>query len=535
MGSTAKKTATKPSTKASTGRSTMDRVQDVPRRFVEGGWDFVKNTANALSHPLETAGAVNDLATGGWNQLYRQFLPAELSAAAQDLPQETMFKRGVAQPTARAARFAKEHPREVPGKVGNYALDNPFDVALLASMGAGTAAKGAEAAGFARTANALGKISEVTNPITAPLKATRAAVRPVGRGLSKLGKEVLGTSTGAGKGAIDVAVQGGPAFERAMRGQITGEEIVDNAKNALSVIKNNRGAAYRAKLEEISKITEPIDPEEIWGKVQKLMDSYGIKVDRGKRTIDMSRTGLGARGVKDIKNVINTLMGWGSKPGDFTPAGLDILKKQLGDFYSDSSNARGFVSATERAVKDTIVKNVPEYATMTKGYEEATRLIKDIESNLMLRKEGISGRITADQTLRRLSSALRENFDMRRDLLQALGTEAGADIEGQVAGYAMSQWTPRGGLAKIGAGGSALSLGLFNPKLWPVLVAGSPRVVGEFLNAYGKAARALRKPAQAVKAAAKEAASSKDLVPAAAVVEPAGSQRKWKSLGILEE
>jgi hypothetical protein len=83
----------------------------------------------------------------------------------------------------------------------------------------------------------------------------------------------------------------------------------------------------------------------------------------------------------------------------------------------------------------------------------------------------MTGRITADNTLRSLSFALRENYEMRKKLLTALGTELGTNIAGQIVGYVGSQWTLRGGLAKLGVGGSLYYLHLFNQKLWPILSA----------------------------------------------------------------
>jgi hypothetical protein len=165
---------------------------------------------------------------------------------------------------------------------------------------------------------------------------------------------------------------------------------------------------------------------------------------------------------------------------------MDALKRRVADFWSDSSQARGFVSSMGRTIKDTLVKSVPEYAKMTKGYEETTRLIKDIESNLMMRKEGMSGRIVPDQTLRRLMSAMKENFEGRKTLLEALQTQGGEDVMGAVAGYNMKSFMPRGitgtGAAIIGS----LYAAAINPKFWPLVLSSSPRVAGEFLRLYGK-------------------------------------------------
>jgi hypothetical protein len=90
--------------------------------------------------------------------------------------------------------------------------------------------------------------------------------------------------------------------------------------------------------------------------------------------------------------------------------------------------------------------------------------------------------------LRRLTSAMRDNFPLRRELVNALSEASGEDIAGLVAGQAMSPVLPRG-IAGTGPVlvGEALMAKFLSPQLWPVLAASSPRLQGEFLSLYGKA------------------------------------------------
>jgi len=124
---------------------------------------------------------------------------------------------------------------------------------------------------------------------------------------------------------------------------------------------------------------------------------------------------------------------------------------------------------------------------MTKGYSEATKLIKDVEADLMLRKQGMSGRVTADKTLRRLMSSMRDNFEMRRELVEILGDQGGKDLSGQIAGYTMNTAIPRG-LSGTGPAltGQAAFAHFINPSFYGVIAASSPRVQGEFLRLFGK-------------------------------------------------
>lgn len=491
--------------------------RSVPKNVVDVG----KGLYQTVRHPFETAKNIGGLAgtvgRAGMEKLTGEEIDPEARAAleATGIPESI------------------RNPKGIPQRAWNYLYNKPVDVAMMVSPTLGAFGKGAELAGLPRVGNVLTKAAEWTNPITAPTKA----ISPATKALKRVGKETVGALTGGGPGFVEEAAKGSEMFQKAMRGQISGEEIVETAKDALGRMSENRGRNYRARLENIKDINDDLDISRIKNKSNALKEEYGIKdlitqetktVDTGilgpkgekitrpeitsKKTTDYTRTAVGKRGTRDLRETIKIIDDWGSKPGDRTALGLDTLKKQLDDFYSDSSKARAFVASMRNEVKKTIVENVPEYSEMTKGYEEATRLIKDIESNLMLRKEGMSGRITADQTLRRLSSALRENFEMRKDLMDILGTQGAKDVSGMVAGHVASQVIPRGLIGKWGAGGEAYIVYL-HPKMWPILAASSPRVVGEFLNAYGWAMKKAGRIPEKVGRAAKFATSPTGVTP----------------------
>jgi len=329
-------------------------------------------------------------------------------------------------------------------------------------------------------------------------------------GLGKLGKQAIGKLTGAGEGATAKAVESGVLntaknplksatnFDRAMRGEMSGQEVVELAQTELGKIKNVRQSQYQASLKKIQDMgqnvptipgqpapqVKQIDPTPIRDELTKLADRYriGLKINStGEVMIDTSQAAMGKSGRADIKEVIQEIGEW----KDFSPLGLDALKRRVADFYSDSSAARQFVISIKNTIHDTIAKDVPEYAKMTKNYEKLSTLIKDIESNLMMRKSGMSGRIVSDQTLRRISSAMKENFELRRELVDALSKQ-GEDVTGAVAGYTMKNFTPRGlsgtGMAIVGSTAAAL----LKPELLPLVAMSSPRVAGEFLRLFGK-------------------------------------------------
>jgi len=448
-------------------------------------WNIGKGIVQlAGTNPVDVAIGLGKVAVGGSAALQKKMgiIPESTKVEGEDAARE------IAAPFVKAVR----NPSGIPQQVLDYIYEKPVSAAMNVSAGLGVAGKTAEVSGLAKTASVLSNGSELTNPVTASVKAIKQ-MSPAGRLISKGLKETIGATTGAGPGAVEEALKGNKSFVKAMRGDITGEEIVNNAKQALNSIKDKRALDYQTRLAEITKTKNAnIDITPIKQKLKDLLSNYNVKMSvdpkTGEAVIDTSRVAMGHKGIKDIEGIIKELDGWGSQSGDLTAVGLDTLKRRLSDFYSDSSQARHFVASMESTVKNTITKAVPEYGQMTKGYSEATTLIKDIESGLMMRKQGMTGRVTADQTLRRLSSSMRENFEMRRELVDILGAQSGKNIAGEVAGYTMSPMIPRGLVGKMAAG-SAGYIAYLNPKFWPMLAASSPRVMGEFLNVYGKALR----------------------------------------------
>lgn len=332
------------------------------------------------------------------------------------------------------------------------------------------------------------------------------AIGLAAKGVGAIAKPVLGRLSGTGAGAIEEAVKSGmqptssmnpfkstTTYDKALRGKVSGEDIVDSARTALSRLKDARTGAYQTQLQAIAQNQASIDLRPIKGEVVSLMQKYNVKIDPTTGAIDTSRIAMGKTGRNDIKDIIEEVSAWGTKQGDNTALGLDTLKRRLDDFYSDSSQARQFVTQLRNKVKDSIVANVPQYDQMTKGYTEATKLIKDVEAGLMLRKQGMSGRIVADQTLRRLMSSMKDNFALRKELVDVLGKEGGEDLGSAIAGYTQNSVVPVG-LAGTGPAlvGSAALAKYFDPTFAGVLVASSPRVQGEFLRMLGKGIKTVK-------------------------------------------
>lgn len=335
-------------------------------------------------------------------------------------------------------------------------------------------------------------------------KAISTAAKLTGKAIGGVAKQFLGKTTGAGPGAIEEAVKAGEAetpvknlfnkvvgrpveqtaFTKAMRGAIPKEQVVGDALEALKQVKDLRSNAYRSELAKLSKDKTNIDITPIQDKLKKLLSQYNIKITNDG--LDFSRSAIDRQARNSVKEIVDDVSGWGTQADDLTPLGLDTLKRRLDDFYTDSSNAGAFVTAIRNSVKDTITQSVPKYAIMTGEYASATKQIRELEKSLMLGKDK-----TADQILRRLTSSMRENFDMRREMVDILGSKGGKDLAGEVAGYAMNQPLPKGLVGPLAMGGAGVA-SYINPSFLPLLATASPRTVGEFLKVFGSASREVK-------------------------------------------
>jgi len=159
--------------------------------------------------------------------------------------------------------------------------------------------------------------------------------------------------------------------------------------------------------------------------------------------------------------------------------------------------ARNVADAAYNAIKNEINSQAPGYAKVMKDYELASNTLKDIESSLSLGKKA-----NIDTSVRKLQSIMRNNANTNygRRLEQAQMLEgAGAEtLMPQLAGQALSSWTPRS-LQGIGSAITAAGSAVTNPAYLASLPLTMPRVVGETAYYAGKAAGAPQRLAEALK------------------------------------
>lgn len=346
---------------------------------------------------------------------------------------------------------------------------------------------------------------KVTNPIRAIGKTTAALADPIGTGMTDI---IGGLGTHTGGDSLRLAAQAGrqggdaaQAFLDNMRGSAPLEDVVTSAKGAVSQLKAERGAAYRAGMGDVAKDQtvlsfDPID--------QALAKTNGVKNFKG---IDTSPATAATRG-----EVGSLIAQWKSlDPAEYhTPEGFDAMKQRIGDIRDNlpyGTPQRVVADNAYHAVRGAITDQAPGYAKVMKDYETASGLIDNIQKTLSLNPKA-----SVDTSLRKLQSIMRNNvnsnYGQRADLAQVLTEHGAPNLQYQLAGQSLNKLTPRGlgaaeaGIPIIAAAASG------NVAPLAALPFMSPRLMGEAAYATGAAGRKLAPVASAIGKVAPEAGAA---------------------------
>lgn len=405
------------------------------------------------------------------------------------------------------AKIAAEAEDEF--KKGNYASGTAHVVNYLLNglpgVG-GTLDVAQKQAESGDVSGALGTTAGLATNLYVGAKAPELAEKAAdiaGKVTSKIGKGVAaieGKMTGAGAKPLEQAATAPtPGLIEQMRSPDE-MRVLGDMKDALENVKQSRAANYSAQLEKISSPDQPpIDPTPILAKLDSQLEQFRVgKVPEPPprmtgpeymqwRTkyagqtpgeLDFSASPIGKSGQVDIQHVHDLVSNW----PDWSPAGADALKRRIADLYSDSGQARALITSVKNEVKQGIVDQVPEYATMTKDYENASRFLDSLKDlSIDAKNPGTA--------IRKITTTLNQNNEYRNMLVEALNQYSEKDLKGEIAGLALSKLAPRGIMGP--ASGAGLLYGIMTGSLSPHAVAAaaltSPRLMGEVAVAMGQA------------------------------------------------
>ena len=457
-------------------------VGEAARNIPSSAVEFAKNTVQPILHPIETAENFKNLGLGVLEKT--GILPGTEHEKYADA----------------VGRFLADRYGGIENVKRTLATD-PVGLAGDLSMiltGGGSAA--------ARAPGVIGEIGTAARAAGTAIDPLRAAAA-AGRGAGHVASEVLGVTTGAGglplRHAQQAGFEGGQAAQ-AFRENITGaaplEQAVNEARAAVRHLRQERGAAYRQGMADVGADATVLDFNRI---DRAVTQAQGVKTYRG-RSGTAQEQNLSPRTEGIRTEMENAIEHWRSlDPAEFhTPEGIDALKQQLGNIRDATQLHTPERVAADRiynAVRQTIVDQVPEYAHVMQGYEQASRQVREIERTLSLNPNA-----TIDTALRKLQSTLRDNvntsFGRRTELADFLVNAGAPHLMQRLAGQALSAWAPRG-LARLSAAAAthaipAIVMGA-GAGLLPAaataaatLPMASPRLMGEAAYGIGRARRA---------------------------------------------
>jgi hypothetical protein len=436
-------------------------VSNIPSSAAQYGKDLIA----PIAHPIETATNLGNLGKG---------VLQKLGIVSGD--DATKYADA-------AGQFLKDRYGSLAGIKKTLATDPvglAADLSLVLSLGRAAPASGPTI--VTKVAKAAADVGHVIDPLTAVGKAAGVG--------GKVAAQFLGVTTGAGADAIKLATEAGAkggsaarAFRESIAGEKPVEEIVDEARSAMAHLREARGDEYTKGMTKVKADKTVLNFNLIDAAINKVAS---VKVFKGQN--------INPATARNRAAIIEAVNEWKSlDPKEFhTPEGLDALKQKVGDIRDATQYGtpeRLVNDAVYRAIRKSIVDQVPEYGKVMKGYEEASTILKEIEKALSLGHTA-----SVDSSLRKLQSVLRDNvstnYGNRRNLVEFLAKAGAPDLLYKIAGQALKSPAPRGimravvgghGLAAIAsflAGNPALAVGLTGS-----LAAASPLLAGS--AAYG--------------------------------------------------
>lgn len=457
---------------------------DVPGQALmnapESAANFAGSIVEAVKHPIQTVSNLADLGAGALRHGAQKVLPEAavrfIDSLGDPSAVERIDKTEKAVLTHLSDRYGSEE-----GIKKALATDPVGVMADLSAVLTGGGSMMARAPGIA---GRVGEVVQTAGRAVDPIANAGRALQGAGR----FAAEGLGVTTGAGARPIQEAYkagkEGNQTFVDNMRGRAEPSAVVDMADNAVKGLVRDRGAAYTKAMDAAkgSAAWNAIDMTPAW-------DAYSTALAQNSfRGIVKDREAASV--LSQIGERLTEFRGLGAEAA--TVEGMDALKQAIGavrDTTQQGTNARRVVDQVYNAVKDSIVKQAPEYAKAMKGYADASDQIGEMRRTL-----SVNDKATTDTTLRKLQSTMRNNvstnYGQRTKLLDELAKRE-PDLPAALAGQSLNALMPRG-LARVSpmaiAAGGVSSM---NPLTGFLMPFTSPRAVGEATYLAGRGANAL--------------------------------------------
>ena len=415
---------------------------------------FLTKTRKAIQNVVEPALSVasGPFAMAGGN----------LAAIGGDIASNIMGTQKVTGDLARGvAHSLTFQPRNEGGQENLESFAKAYDASKLAGL---------PAADFNLARQASSAVSQVSPPI-------RSAVSRATGMVGEVPSVVAGAITSKSPKVFKEAYRAGQdrtigtpeTFNSNMRREVPVEQMLTDAQTGLVKMQEDASAAYRDAKTGWAADKTPLEFGPIDEAFNRLNES----------TKEKGHSLLGDSERRSVDNVAAVIKEWRDDPAMHNTLGLDALKRRIDAIYPEElshRNAQRVITGARDAVKDTIVKQAPDYADAMKGYETTQSIINDIRQSLVGKDKA-----SKDAAINKLLSLGKEK-EFRRTQAENLKTETGVDLMQAASGQSLSELLPHGASGRLGILGIGLSA-VHNPWLGAALPLTSPRLMGEL--AYG--------------------------------------------------
>lgn len=463
--------------RAEKGMGTGQMLAQAMVNFPRSAYELGKSTFEAVTSPIETGKAVVDLG----NSVLGKMGVTDASPEMAD----------------RVGKFYTNRYGGVENAKETFATDPAGFLADAATILTGGGAAVRQIPGAAKVGKTVERAGAAIDPLNVATKAVK--------GGGKVAAAGLGFTTGAGTRAVEEAAKAGyrggeqgQAFVGQMRGTAPVTDVVETIKPAIASLREQRSKAYREGMAGVTKDKSVLKFNDIDNAINKVK---GRGYFEGK-----SKDPAAASAWQELKTVVDD---W--KSGDpatyHTVEGVDALKQAVGsirDSLPYNTPARNAANEVYSAIRGEITRQAPDYARVMSEYETASDLLNEISTTLSQNPKA-----SIDTQVRKLQSILRNNantnYGRRVELGEMLADQGASNLFPQLAGQAMSSFSPRGlSGALAGAGALYSTVPNLAQGLTPTgalqLASTSPRAVGEMAYAAGQIAG---KPAQLAQLLAK--------------------------------
>ena len=454
---------------------------------------------DAVSSPIETAKTVGQLGYG----ILQNTLPDEVVQLIGEDEESQQLASAVGEYVADRYGGIENIKRTVATDSAGFMADLAGVLsggATIAAKVVATAAKAGRGAKLARVPAALEKFAKNASRIDPITSGLLVAGKIAKVGNKKLIAPAVATTlsftSGTGREAVSQAYkagkEGGDAVKR-FRDSLTGKadptEVVANARFNLDILYKQRRRNYlegKANLKDTNLSLAPLRA--------KLIELQNI------RTTNASTIEAAEKAAEILQRA--------EKQNYKSLADFDELKRTLNsESMNYTGEARSALSEMAELVRKSIDDVDPNYGKVMKSYENASKIIQEIEKAL-----SVGNNKTAEVALKKLLTSMRDgvstNYGQRLNLAQELeGVTGGKKFMSQLAGQELSSVVPRGLQGRVtsalATGGAAYGVGagMLSPSSLLPLALASPRFVGEASQLAGRTARRAQQAAQVLPSA----------------------------------